>query len=191
MRVLLLDNYDSFTYNLEYILKKYSKVEVARNDKITAQECQAFDSIVLSPGPGLPQQAGNMSQIISSCAGKIPILGVCLGHQALGEYLGAKLKNLNGVFHGKKSEIQTNENKSVLFENLQNKFFVGRYHSWVIDPESLSNKITVTAVSNEGHIMAIQNIDLKLYGVQFHPESILTEDGDEIISNFLKLANNS
>jgi len=187
MKVLLLDNYDSFTYNLEYILKKYAEVEVLRNDKITPAQCMNFDLIVLSPGPGLPHAAGNMNAIISQRAGKIPILGICLGHQAIGEYLGAELINLNEVYHGKKTKISVYKNDSGIFHDLESQIFVGRYHSWSIDPDTISDRITVTAVSEDGQIMAIENSALNLYGLQFHPESILTEGGELMISNFIKM----
>ena len=174
MKVLLLDNYDSFTYNLEYYLKGYvSTVDTIRNDKITPEECLTYDAIVLSPGPGLPETSGHMPDIIATCAGKVPILGICLGHQAIGQYLGTDLINLKEVYHGKKTKI-SRQTESGIFTDLPQQLNVGRYHSWSLNPESISDKITVTAISEDGQIMAIQNEALSLYGLQFHPESILT-----------------
>ncbi len=186
MKILLLDNYDSFTYNLKAYLKKYADVEVIRNDKISPEECTAYDLIVLSPGPGLPSDSGNMPDIISHWAGKKPILGICLGHQAIGEYLGAQLKNLNEVYHGKKTKITTVTDTGI-FADLDQELEVGRYHSWVIDTTTVTDKITVTATSEDGEIMAIENKALQLYGLQYHPESILTADGEKMISNFIKM----
>ncbi len=185
MNVLLLDNYDSFTYNLEYYIKKYvDNIDTIRNDQIAPEECLKYDAIILSPGPGLPESAGNMNNIISTCAGKVPILGICLGHQAIGQYLGSELINLSHVYHGKKTKITQTE-ESGLFTQLPKEMQVGRYHSWSINPETVSEKTKVTAVSEDNQIMAIQNDELNLYGLQFHPESILTEEGETMISNFI------
>lgn len=189
MNILILDNYDSFTYNLVYIIKKYcTEFTVFRNDKIKPESCLNYDAIVLSPGPGLPHEAGNMPEIIKHCAGKIPILGICLGHQAIGEYLGAELYNLPKVYHGVQSLIDFNNTNSNLFNGLDESFKVGRYHSWAINPLSINENISVTATEKEDCIMAIENIDKKLYGVQFHPESLLTPKGENIIKNFLKIS---
>ncbi len=187
MKILVLDNYDSFTYNLVYIIKKYcSNTHVVRNDKITPEDCLVYDALVLSPGPGIPQGAGRMPEIISYCAGKIPILGVCLGHQAIAEHLGADLINMQKVYHGVESSIELR--KSLVFKGLEKSISVGRYHSWTINPETLTDLIQVTAVSEEDKsIMAIENNSMKLYGLQFHPESILTKSGNIIIQNFLQL----
>lgn len=185
MNVLLLDNYDSFTYNLEYYIKKYvEKVDTIRNDKISPEACKIYDAIILSPGPGLPKAAGNMMEIIATCAGKVPILGICLGHQAIGEYLGCELINLTEVYHGKKTKI-TRLKDGGIFTELPQEMYVGRYHSWSINPETVSEKTKVTALSDDQQIMAIQNDEMNLYGLQFHPESILTEDGETMISNFI------
>lgn len=186
MNILVIDNYDSFTYNLVYIIKQYcSKSSVFRNDKINPESCLDYDAIVLSPGPGLPKDAGNMPDIIKHCAGKIPILGICLGHQAIGEYLGAKLYNLPKVYHGVQSQI--NETSSKLFNGLDKSFLVGRYHSWAIDPNTLNDNIRVTAKESEDCIMAIENSNNNLFGLQFHPESLLTPQGETIIQNFLTI----
>jgi len=145
MKILVIDNYDSFTYNLVHIIKEHAAdVSVIRNDKIEPTECLNYNAIILSPGPGIPEDAGNMPEIISTCAGKVPILGICLGHQALAEYLGAKLYNLPEVFHGVKSEIKLSAEQSPLFEGLEDNFEVGRYHSWAIDPKTLNDNISVS-----------------------------------------------
>jgi len=187
MKILVIDNYDSFTYNLVYILRQESSnVEVYRNDKITPAECLNYDVIVLSPGPGVPEDAGNLMQIIGNCAGKIPILGICLGHQAIAEYLGGKLRILKDVYHGVQSEVSSNKSNVLLFEGLPTTFQAGRYHSWDID-STQGGDFEITAKTKDNSIMAIQNTERKLYGIQFHPESILTPDGDIIIRNFLNI----
>jgi anthranilate synthase component 2 len=187
MKILVIDNYDSFTYNLVYILRQESNnVEVYRNDKITPAACLNYDVIVLSPGPGIPENAGNLMQIISTCAGKVPILGICLGHQAIAEYLGGKLRMLSEVYHGVQSEVSLNHSDLLLFEGLPLTFEAGRYHSWDID-ETQGGDFEIIAKTEDNSIMAIQNIQQKLYGIQFHPESILTPDGDVIIRNFLNI----
>lgn len=187
MNVLVIDNYDSFTYNLVYIIRQFSeKVDVVRNDKITPDACLNYDAIVLSPGPGIPVDAGNLKAIIETCAGKVPQLGVCLGHQAIAEHLGGKLKNLEKVFHGIQSDVTKTAKESPIFSGLNQHFKAGRYHSW--DVENLdSNNFEITAYSEDLSIMAIQNKEQQLYGIQFHPESVLTPEGATIIENFLNL----
>lgn len=187
MKILVIDNYDSFTYNLVYILRQESKeVDVFRNDKISPKDCLDYDAIVLSPGPGVPKDAGNLMAIISECAGKVPLFGVCLGHQAIGEYLGGKLRMLDKVYHGVQSEITLNSSSYTLFDNMEDSFQAGRYHSWDIAPASSEN-YEVMAVAEDGSIMAIQNLEKQLFGIQFHPESILTTEGDLIVQNFLRI----
>ena len=186
MKILVIDNYDSFTYNLVYILKEaHSEVVVFRNDKITPEDCLQYDAIVLSPGPGIPKDAGNLMQIIQFCAGKIPIIGVCLGHQAIAQYLGANLRQLDQVFHGIQNDMYLTSSQSPLFTNFSTSFQAGRYHSWIVELTEKSN-FEVTAVTEDQSIMAIQNLELKLYGIQFHPESILTPKGAQIIINFIE-----
>ena len=188
MKLLVLDNYDSFTYNLVHMFRSMNiNYEVCRNDKITSKEALLFDLIILSPGPGIPSEAGNMCDIISTCAGKIPILGICLGHQAIAEYLGAKLKNMPIVYHGVKNKINILPNQEI-FEGIPEKSEVGRYHSWEIVREGLPENISVIAEDEKGTIMAISDASQKLYGIQFHPESVMTEYGEEIIRNFFKTA---
>ncbi|TQD37654.1 anthranilate synthase component II [Haloflavibacter putidus] len=189
MRIAVIDNYDSFTYNLVYILRQESEeVEVFRNDKITPQQCLAYDAIVLSPGPGIPENAGNLSAIIATCAGKVPLFGVCLGHQAIAEYLGGKLRILDKVYHGVQSAITLNA-ESRIFQNLPQSFQAGRYHSWDVATASNPN-FEITAVAEDKSIMAIQNIEQNLYGIQFHPESVLTPEGILIVQNFLSICRN-
>ena len=185
---LLLDNYDSFTYNLVHILRSMNvEYEVYRNDKIGPEEALSFDIIILSPGPGIPSEAGNMANIIAACAGKKHILGICLGHQAIAEYLGGKLNNMSRVYHGVKSKISIKINEGI-FEGIPKKIEVGRYHSWEVAQEDLPENISITAEDEIGTIMALSSSSLKLYGIQFHPESVMTEYGDKMIRNFLKIA---
>jgi len=188
-KILLIDNYDSFTYNLYQLLKQVSEdeVEVHRNDKITVSECATFDRIVLSPGPGLPDEAGNLKAIIEEYADKKPIFGVCLGQQAIGEVFGGKLKNLSRVFHGIRTEFIATEPKSDMFADIPDKFHAGRYHSWVIDKDSLPDCLEITCTDEEGEIMGIAHKEYRIRAVQFHPESVMTDHGKEMMENFLKL----
>ena len=187
MRIILIDNYDSFTYNLLHSIEEVSDAEVVvkRNDQLSIDEVNEFDAIVLSPGPGIPSEAGLLLPIIKEYAGIKPILGVCLGHQAIAEALGGSLVNLSEVFHGVESEIKIVA-KSMIFENMDSVQQVGRYHSWVVDNSTLPTCLEVTAISDEGQIMGIQHNELPIYGIQFHPESVLTPCGNEMISNFIK-----
>lgn len=188
MKILVVDNYDSFTYNLVYILRQEcTQVEVYRNNKITPEQCLKYDAIVLSPGPGIPSEAGNLTSIISVCAGKVPLLGICLGHQAIGEYLGGSLRILDRVFHGVQSTITLTKKESTLFKNMPTSFKAGRYHSWEVAQE-LNHNFEIIATSEENSIMALENYNKKLFGIQFHPESILTPEGNTIIKNFIQIA---
>lgn len=187
-KILIIDNYDSFTYNLaHYVNEKTNyKAEVFRNDKISLAEVDKYETIILSPGPGLPKDAGIMNDVIKKYAKTKKILGVCLGMQAIGEVFGAELKNMEDVFHGVASPIKIIENKDLLYQNLPNSFSVGRYHSWVINKDKIPKELKVTAITNQDEIMSITHQNYQVYGVQYHPESILTEYGKEIIHNFLK-----
>jgi anthranilate synthase component 2 len=187
MKVLVLDNYDSFTYNLVHILEKCGGVEVIvkKNDAISIFEIEAYDRIVISPGPGLPKDAGITNEIIKTYHQKKPILGVCLGLQAIGEVFHSKLKNLETVMHGIKTPIKLLE-KDPIFENCPTEFEVGRYHSWVIDNKSISPELLITAVDENNEIMAIKHKTFNVKGIQFHPESILSEYGEQILMNWLK-----
>jgi len=188
MKLLVLDNYDSFTYNLVHMFRSMNiEHEVFRNDKITAEEALEFDLVILSPGPGIPSEAGNMPEIIAACAGKKPILGICLGHQAIAEYLGGELNNMSTVYHGVKSEISITSDEEI-FEGVPKKIEVGRYHSWEVVRESLPESVRVTAEDDHGGIMALTEPSQKLYGIQFHPESVMTEYGDQMMRNFIKIA---
>lgn len=184
MKILLLDNYDSFTFNLSHYLEPMcEEVVVKRNDEIHLHEINDYDKIVLSPGPGLPKDAGIMMDLLEMYMGKKPILGVCLGMQAIAECLGGKLYNQKVVRHGVTTSIRTfPDNK--LFQNLPSRISVGLYHSWAVT--DLPKELKMTAISEENVLMAIEHETLAVYGVQFHPESILTEYGKEMLMNFLK-----
>lgn len=185
MNILLIDNYDSFCYNLFQILEEEgAHVTVWRNDCFDLDDVEVFDKIVLSPGPGIPSEAGLLLQVIARYANTKPILGVCLGEQAIGEQFGATLFNLPHVFHG----IQTPAHivaDDYLFRGIERDILVGRYHSWVVQNERLPDCLEVTAVSDEGQIMALKHRTLDVHGIQFHPESILTPCGRQIIANFV------
>jgi anthranilate synthase component 2 len=187
MKILVIDNYDSFTYNLVHALRKMDgiTVEVKRNDEMTGDEDGDFDKIVFSPGPGLPEEAGNLMQIIGSYAGKKPMLGVCLGHQAIGEYFGGKLMNMKDVLHGVATPVKV-ISESYLFKNLPVTFEAGRYHSWIVDKESLPACLEVTCEDNQGRIMAMRHKDFDIQGIQFHPESVLTAVGEKILENWVR-----
>lgn len=187
MRILLLDNYDSFTYNLFHLVEKLSDCEllVKRNDAISLQEVDDFDKIILSPGPGLPKDAGIMPALILRYYKTKSILGVCLGHQAIAEAFGAKLINLSKVYHGVARPCNLLGTDS-LFKGLKSGFLVGRYHSWVVDQESLPKELQVTAVDDEGICMGLRHQEYDIRGVQFHPESILSEGGELLLKNWLE-----
>lgn len=186
MNILVLDNYDSFTFNLVQYIQELLGQEVAvkRNDAISLAAVADYDAIVLSPGPGLPADAGIMPALIKAYAPHKPILGVCLGHQAIGEAFGASLLNLEQVYHGIETSIQRTEAEEPLFDGLPQAFQAGRYHSWVVDKGSLPEALLVTAVDERGEIMAMRHREYRLHGVQFHPESIMTPQGKQMLSNF-------
>lgn len=185
--ILLIDNYDSFTYNLyQYIGEIYEDIKVFRNDKISLDEIERLnpEGIILSPGPGIPENAGICIEVVKKFGGKIPILGICLGHQAIGCAYGGKVVRANNIMHGKTSEISIVPNK--LFKNLENSINVMRYHSLIIEKGTLPEELEVTAESlDDREIMAVKHREYEVYGLQFHPESILTEKGKQIIKNFL------
>jgi anthranilate synthase component 2 len=188
MKLLVIDNYDSFTYNLVYILRQNEvDFEVFRNDKISAEQASGYDGILLSPGPGIPEEAGNMPDIIKLCAGKMPVLGICLGHQAIAEYLGAALLNNARVFHGIQTPVKLLNTGSALFHNISSEILAGRYHSWEVSKKNLPDQIEVTAQDELGSIMALQHNQQQLFGLQFHPESIMTPEGPAIIQNFINI----
>jgi anthranilate synthase component 2 len=186
-KILLFDNYDSFTYNLVHVIKSlgYKEVDVIRNDKIELSQVKQYDKIILSPGPGIPEEAGVMLELIKEFAVVKSILGVCLGHQAIAEVFGAKLINIPLVFHGVQTPIRI-VSEDYIFEGISKEILAGRYHSWVVSKDNLPEVLEVTAEDDEGVIMALKHKSLDLHGVQFHPESILTPEGVKIIDNFLK-----
>lgn len=188
MKILLLDNYDSFTYNLYHLVREQGEIdiEVVRNDKITLEEVDAFDKIILSPGPGIPEEAGMLLPIIKKYAPTKKILGVCLGHQAIAETFGAKLENLKQVYHGIQSPIDI-VTPDPLFEGIGKEMLAGRYHSWIVNRDTLPACLEITALSKEGYIMGLRHKTYNVHGIQFHPESVLTPQGKTIIKNFLKL----
>ena len=187
MKVLVLDNYDSFTYNLVHILRELNvELDVFRNDKISLADVDAYDKILLSPGPGLPSEGGIMPELLSEYSDKKSILGVCLGHQAIGESHGSKLYNLSTVFHGIVTSIEVREEDN-LFRNIPKEFNVCRYHSWVIDKETLAEDLVVTSKDAEGNIMSVKHKAWDVRGVQFHPESVMTEHGFQLMKNWIEI----
>lgn len=187
MKILVLDNYDSFTYNLVNYIEKVSnkQVDVFRNDAISLKEVAAYDKILLSPGPGLPSESGILIDLIKEYASSKDILGVCLGLQAIGEVHGGKLINLESVYHGVATEMEIVK-EDVLFKGIPKKFNAGRYHSWVLDENNFPNELEVTVQDENGCVMALRHKKFKLRGVQFHPESILTENGELMIRNWIE-----
>ena len=185
MNICIIDNYDSFTYNLSHAIKSLgAEVTVLRNDKFNIGGLEKFDKLVLSPGPGIPSEAGLLTEVVRHYADHKPILGVCLGEQAIGEVFGGKLVNLSEVYHGVQTPADIIAN-DYIFDNLPKEIKVGRYHSWVVSDEHFPAELEVTARSNEGYIMALRHKSFDVHGIQFHPESVLTPDGLTIIGNFL------
>ena len=186
MKIVIIDNYDSFTYNLAHLVRELgAQVTVWRNDMFNLEQLGAFDKIILSPGPGIPVEAGLLLDVIRNYAGKKPILGVCLGHQAIGEVFGAKLTNLDEVFHGVATE-GTQFGNDYLFNGLPKRITMGRYHSWVVDRANFPDCLEVTAVSDDGQIMALKHKQHDIHGIQFHPESVLTPHGMDMLRNWLE-----
>lgn len=195
-KILVFDNYDSFTYNLVHLVEKitHQKVDVYRNDEIPLEKVAEYDKIILSPGPGLPSEAGLLLPLIKEYAATKSILGVCLGHQAIGEAFGGKLVNLSTVYHGVATPVKVmnsewsmvNKRSSKnLFKNLPTELEVGRYHSWIVSDENFPEELEITAVDENGYIMALQHKTYDIQGVQFHPESVLTPMGEKILENWL------
>ena len=191
-KILVFDNYDSFTYNLVHLVAKFPNVsvDVFRNDAIELESVAAYDKIILSPGPGIPSEAGMLLELIKTYAPTKSILGVCLGHQAIGQSFGGRLINLSTVFHGVATPIniqtQSNGQRSYLFDELPTEIVVGRYHSWVVADQQVPACLTITDKDANGYIMGLQHTSFDVQGVQFHPESVLTPDGEKIIQNWLK-----
>lgn len=187
MKILIFDNYDSFAYNLLHAVHKlgYTDVEVHRNDKIGLDDIQRFDKIILSPGPGLPSEAGIIMEVIKKYAPTKSILGVCLGHQAIAEAFGCTLQNLSEVYHGIATPIHVLENHRIFYDMLST-LTVGRYHSWIVDRQTLPECLKVTATDDDGMIMALCHKTYDVHGVQFHPESIMTPEGNKMLKNWLE-----
>lgn len=186
-RVLVFDNYDSFTYNLVHMVEKilHTKISVCKNDEWPIEMIGGYDKIILSPGPGLPEEAGMLKSVIHEYASIKSILGICLGHQAIGEVFGAKLQNLETVFHGVATDFKIIEPENDLFKGLENNESVGRYHSWVVSKDGFPDCLTVTGVDHWGNIMGLRHQKYDVQGLQFHPESILTSNGEKMLSNWL------
>ena len=185
MKIAIIDNYDSFTYNLSHLVKELgAEVTVLRNDQFQLTDLEPFSKIILSPGPGIPSEAGLLLDVIRTYAGKKPMLGVCLGHQAIGEAFGATLENLSEVFHGVATPCHIIADDQ-LFGGIKSDITVGRYHSWVVSQKEFPECLEVTAISDEGQIMALRHRQFNIHGIQFHPESVLTPEGKKIILNFL------
>ncbi len=197
MKILVFDNYDSFTYNLVHLVEKitHGKVAVYRNDELPMEKVKEYDKIILSPGPGVPSEAGMLLPLIKEYAASKSILGVCLGHQAIGEAFGGTLVNLSTVYHGVATKIALDHGpwsmvhgrKNNLFADLGNEIEVGRYHSWVISDENFPSELEITARDANNYIMALQHKNYDVQGVQFHPESVLTPSGEKIITNWIAL----
>ncbi|UAY50792.1 anthranilate synthase component II [Ferruginibacter albus] len=188
MKILVFDNYDSFTYNLVHLVEKilHQKVDVYRNDEIALEKVKDYDKIILSPGPGVPQEAGLLLPLIKEYAPSKSILGVCLGHQAIGEAFGGKLTNLSTVYHGVATSCKLLDKNAPLFKGMPSEIEIGRYHSWVVDKKDFPAELEITAEDENGFIMALQHKKYDVQGVQFHPESVLTPDGETILRNWLK-----
>lgn len=188
MKLLVLDNYDSFTYNLVYILRELgAKPDVVRNDKITLEAIGQYDKIMLSPGPGLPSEAGIMQELVYEYGPTKSILGICLGHQGIGEAYGASLENLGDVLHGVAHQTVITDRSEPLFADIPDELTVGRYHSWTVIPDSIPTDLRITAVDEQGRVMALSHTRYDVRGLQFHPESVLTENGVKMIENWLAM----
>ena len=187
MKILVLDNYDSFTYNLVQYIQDIllQEITVFRNDEISLDAVGEYDIIILSPGPGIPSEAGIMPELIKKYASEKSILGVCLGHQAIGEAFGASLENPTQVYHGIETPIKVMDNQDPIFQGIPDVFQAGRYHSWVVEKNSMPEDLKVTAIDVKGEIMAMRHKQYPVFGVQFHPESIMTPEGKLMLKNFL------
>ena len=187
MSIAMIDNYDSFTYNLVHLVKELgAEIEVFRNDQFELPELERFEKIMLSPGPGIPEEAGKLIDVIREYAGKKPRLGICLGEQAIGEFFGGKLVNLSDVFHGVQTPAHI-VSSDPIFNDMEKDIVVGRYHSWVVDAESIPPCLEVTCISDEGQVMALRHRNYDIRGIQFHPESVLTPEGKKMINNWINL----
>lgn len=187
MKILVFDNYDSFTYNLVHLVQKITntEVDVFRNDEIALEKVAEYDKIILSPGPGIPVEAGMLLPLIKEYASSKSILGVCLGHQAIGEAFGGKLINLDTVYHGVATDCKLSIDDCQLFSGLPSTIKAGRYHSWIVSEQDFPSELEITATDENGYIMGLQHKTYDVQGVQFHPESVLTPDGETILRNWL------
>ena len=189
MRILVLDNYDSFVYNLVHIIRELGygdEMDVIRNDKISLEAVEKYDKILLSPGPGIPKEAGIMMDLVKKYAPSKSIFGVCLGHQAIGESFGSELENMDVVLHGFGLTTNIVDEEEYLFKGIDKSFTTGRYHSWVINKDKLGSDLMITALSGDNRIMGVRHKTHDVRGVQFHPESVLTENGKQMIKNWLE-----
>lgn len=192
MKILIFDNYDSFTYNLVHVMEKiiHGKVDVFRNDKISLEKVKEYDKIILSPGPGLPCESGLLLPLVKEYASTKSILGVCLGQQAIAEAFGGKLINLKEVYHGVATKIKVNKKRTLsendIFKSLPDEFEAGRYHSWIVARDDFPDDLEITAEDENGYIMALRHKTFDVQGVQFHPESVLTPDGEKMMKNWLR-----
>jgi len=186
-KVVVIDNYDSFTYNLVHALNQItgSKVDVFRNDKVEPEDLEKYTHVVLSPGPGIPDEAGNLKEIIRSLAPRKKMLGVCLGHQAIAEVFGGELVNIRKVYHGVATRIKILDKEDYLFRKIPDDFEGGRYHSWIVSDENLPSVLKITARAEDGEIMGMSHLEYDVKGVQFHPESILTKCGMDLLTNWV------
>lgn len=190
-KILIIDNYDSFTYNLLHLVEQFAEeVVVVRNDAIILSEVAVFDGIILSPGPGLPKNTGEMNRVIHQYHKDKKILGICLGHQAIAEYFGATLYNLAEVAHGMSAKIEIQNTNNPIFKGIPNAFMVGRYHSWAVSENALPENLIIDAKTTDEIIMALHHKHFPMYGLQFHPESILSEFGAEMIKNWILIEKN-
>ncbi len=188
-KLLVLDNYDSFTYNLVHIIREHGgyEIDVIRNDKIDVKAAHAYDVLVLSPGPGIPDEAGILKPLIEEYAATKKIFGVCLGMQAIGEVFGARLTNLPQVYHGIATSVTVTDREDPVFKDIPQQFMAGRYHSWIVSQENFPPELEVTSRDEQGRIMSVRHKIHPVFGLQFHPESILTPNGKRMIFNFLNL----
>lgn len=186
MKILVLDNYDSFTYNLVHILRELGHApDIFRNDKISVEKVGDYDKIMLSPGPGVPDEAGIMKQVIREYGKTKSILGICLGHQGIGEVFGAELFNIPKVLHGVTSKVNIDDKNEYLFDGVENNFDATHYHSWAVKPGTVPSSLRITASNNEGLIMGLRHVEYDVKGLQFHPESVMTKEGPKMIKNWI------